>query len=170
MARVAFLGLGVMGFPMAGHLAAAGHQVTVWNRTAAKAEAWAGKHAGRAAATARAVLAGLEEGLAGMRVHGRRLELRVEDGAAGGTAEALRRLLGQPVFMLVGGLWQEDAGAEAILAQARVAHIGSLVARAGNDRTRSWTADLLAPRAMQQAMLAAAQAASQTSSSVRRRP
>ncbi|WP_423212177.1 NAD(P)-dependent oxidoreductase [Paracoccus yeei] len=53
MARVAFLGLGVMGFPMAGHLAAAGHQVTVWNRTAAKAEAWAGKHAGRAAATAR---------------------------------------------------------------------------------------------------------------------
>ncbi|UPG74579.1 c-type cytochrome (plasmid) [Roseomonas gilardii subsp. gilardii] len=111
---------------------------------------------GRAAATARAVLAGLEEGLAGMRVHGRRLELRVEDGAAGGTAEALRRLLGQPVFMLVGGLWQEDAGAEAILAQARVAHIGSLVARAGNDRTRSWTADLLAPRAMQQAMLAAA--------------
>ena len=38
--RVAFLGLGVMGFPMAGHLARAGHQVTVYNRTAAKAEAW----------------------------------------------------------------------------------------------------------------------------------
>ncbi|AWX94124.1 oxidoreductase [Paracoccus mutanolyticus] len=53
MARVAFLGLGVMGFPMAGHLAAAGHQVTVWNRTAAKAEAWAGKHTGRAAGRAR---------------------------------------------------------------------------------------------------------------------
>ncbi|WP_423206746.1 NAD(P)-dependent oxidoreductase [Paracoccus yeei] len=60
MARVAFLGLGVMGFPMAGHLAAAGHQVTVWNRTAAKAEAWAGKHAGRAAATAREAAEGAE--------------------------------------------------------------------------------------------------------------
>lgn len=54
MARVAFLGLGVMGFPMAGHLAAKGHQVTVWNRTAAKANAWVEKHGGRAAATARA--------------------------------------------------------------------------------------------------------------------
>ncbi len=40
MAKVAFLGLGVMGYPMAGHLAAAGHEVTVYNRTAAKAEAW----------------------------------------------------------------------------------------------------------------------------------
>ena len=48
MARVAFLGLGVMGFPMAGHLAAAGHEVTVWNRTAAKAEAWVARHKGRA--------------------------------------------------------------------------------------------------------------------------
>ena len=38
--RVAFLGLGVMGFPMAGHLAKAGHQVTVYNRSAAKAQAW----------------------------------------------------------------------------------------------------------------------------------
>ena len=38
--RVAFLGLGVMGFPMAGHLARAGHQVTVYNRTVAKAQAW----------------------------------------------------------------------------------------------------------------------------------
>ena len=40
MAQVAFLGLGVMGFPMAGHLAAKGHDVTVYNRSAAKAEAW----------------------------------------------------------------------------------------------------------------------------------
>ena len=38
MARVAFLGLGVMGFPMAGHLAAKGHQVTVYNRSPGKAE------------------------------------------------------------------------------------------------------------------------------------
>jgi 3-hydroxyisobutyrate dehydrogenase len=53
MAKVAFLGLGVMGFPMAGHLAAAGHEVTVYNRTAAKAAAWVEKHGGRAAATPR---------------------------------------------------------------------------------------------------------------------
>ena len=51
MARVAFIGLGVMGFPMAGHLAAAGHDVTVYNRTAARAAAWTGRHKGRAAAT-----------------------------------------------------------------------------------------------------------------------
>ncbi|WIV98817.1 NAD(P)-dependent oxidoreductase [Kinneretia aquatilis] len=53
---VAFLGLGVMGYPMAGHLARAGHQVTVYNRTASKAEAWVaqeGQERGRAAATPR---------------------------------------------------------------------------------------------------------------------
>ena len=43
MAKVAFLGLGVMGFPMAGHLVAKGHQVTVYNRSAAKIEAWAAR-------------------------------------------------------------------------------------------------------------------------------
>jgi 3-hydroxyisobutyrate dehydrogenase len=47
--KVAFIGLGVMGFPMAGHLAAAGHQLTVYNRTASKADAWVAKHGGRAA-------------------------------------------------------------------------------------------------------------------------
>jgi 3-hydroxyisobutyrate dehydrogenase-like beta-hydroxyacid dehydrogenase len=52
MTKVAFLGLGVMGFPMAGHLAAKGHAVTVWNRTASKAEAWVARHGGRKAATA----------------------------------------------------------------------------------------------------------------------
>ena len=51
MAQVAFLGLGVMGFPMARHLAAAGHGVVVYNRTAAKAEAWVVKHGGRLALT-----------------------------------------------------------------------------------------------------------------------
>ena len=51
MARVAFLGLGVMGGPMAGHLARAGHQVTVYNRTEAKAKSWVERHGGRAAAT-----------------------------------------------------------------------------------------------------------------------
>ncbi len=49
--RVAFLGLGVMGLPMAGHLARAGHQVTVYNRTAAKAQAWATEFGGAAEAT-----------------------------------------------------------------------------------------------------------------------
>lgn len=49
--RVAFLGLGVMGYPMAGHLARAGHQVTVYNRTTAKAEAWAKEYGGAFAAT-----------------------------------------------------------------------------------------------------------------------
>ena len=51
MANVAFLGLGVMGYPMAGHLAKAGHDVTVFNRTAAKAAKWAGEHGGAAAKT-----------------------------------------------------------------------------------------------------------------------
>jgi 3-hydroxyisobutyrate dehydrogenase-like beta-hydroxyacid dehydrogenase len=60
MARVTFLGLGVMGFPMAGHLVAKGHEVTVWNRTGAKAQAWAAKHGGRAAATAREAAEGAE--------------------------------------------------------------------------------------------------------------
>lgn len=60
MAKVAFLGLGVMGFPMAGHLAAAGHEVTVYNRTAAKAESWVARHGGRAAATPREAAAGQE--------------------------------------------------------------------------------------------------------------
>ncbi len=58
--KVAFLGLGVMGGPMAGHLAAAGHQVTVYNRTAAKSQAWVGKHGGRAAATPREAAAGAD--------------------------------------------------------------------------------------------------------------
>lgn len=49
--RVAFLGLGVMGYPMAGHLARAGFDVTVYNRTTAKAEKWVGEHGGRYAPT-----------------------------------------------------------------------------------------------------------------------
>lgn len=51
MAKVAFLGLGVMGYPMAGHIAAKGHEVTVYNRTTTKAEAWAKDHGGSFAAT-----------------------------------------------------------------------------------------------------------------------
>jgi len=51
MAKVAFLGLGVMGYPMAGHLARAGHRVTVYNRTTAKAERWNAEYPGRWART-----------------------------------------------------------------------------------------------------------------------
>ncbi|EAQ13699.1 3-hydroxyisobutyrate dehydrogenase [Maritimibacter alkaliphilus HTCC2654] len=60
MAKCAFLGLGVMGYPMAGHLAAKGHEVTVYNRTGAKAEAWVAEHGGRAAATPREAAEGAE--------------------------------------------------------------------------------------------------------------
>ncbi len=60
MAKVAFLGLGVMGFPMAGHLAAKGHEVTVYNRSPAKAAAWTAKHKGRTAATPREAAKGAE--------------------------------------------------------------------------------------------------------------
>jgi 3-hydroxyisobutyrate dehydrogenase-like beta-hydroxyacid dehydrogenase len=59
-AKVAFLGLGVMGYPMAGHLKARGHDVTVYNRTAAKAQQWVAKHGGRAAATPGEAAAGAD--------------------------------------------------------------------------------------------------------------
>ena len=58
--RVAFLGLGVMGHPMAGHLARAGHATTVYNRSAAKAAAWVAEHGGAAAATPRQAAAGAD--------------------------------------------------------------------------------------------------------------
>ncbi|MGN5517564.1 NAD(P)-dependent oxidoreductase [Halopseudomonas sp. Lyrl_26] len=51
MASVAFIGLGVMGYPMAGHLARAGHEVTVYNRTAEKARQWVAEHGGRSCPT-----------------------------------------------------------------------------------------------------------------------
>jgi 3-hydroxyisobutyrate dehydrogenase-like beta-hydroxyacid dehydrogenase len=85
--KLAFLGLGVMGYPMAGHLARAGHSVTVYNRTGAKATQWSSQFGGRTAATpaeaardaeivlmcvgndndVRAVAAGADGALAGMR-------------------------------------------------------------------------------------------------------
>ena len=60
MTKCAFVGLGVMGYPMAGHLAAAGHEVTVYNRTAAKAEVWVGEHEGSAAPTPAQAAVGAE--------------------------------------------------------------------------------------------------------------
>ena len=57
---VSFVGLGVMGYPMAGHLAAAGHRVRVYNRTRARAEAWLGEHRGEVVATPREAADGAE--------------------------------------------------------------------------------------------------------------
>ena len=58
--RCAFIGLGVMGHPMAGHLARAGHSVTVYNRTGSKAQAWAAEHGGKTANTPREAAFGAE--------------------------------------------------------------------------------------------------------------
>jgi 3-hydroxyisobutyrate dehydrogenase len=60
MARVAFIGLGVMGYPMAGHLASKGHEVTVYNRTAKRADAWVAAHGGKRADTPAAAADGAE--------------------------------------------------------------------------------------------------------------
>ena len=60
MAKVAFLGLGVMGYPMAGHLASNGHEVSVYNRTTEKASSWMKEHGGSAAATPREAAADAE--------------------------------------------------------------------------------------------------------------
>jgi 3-hydroxyisobutyrate dehydrogenase len=60
MAKVCFIGLGVMGYPMAGHLASEGHEVCVYNRTQAKAESWVERFAGEFAATAREAATGAE--------------------------------------------------------------------------------------------------------------
>jgi 3-hydroxyisobutyrate dehydrogenase-like beta-hydroxyacid dehydrogenase len=57
---VAFLGLGVMGYPMAGHLAGAGHRVCVYNRTPARAAAWTGEYGGRSAPTPAEAAAGAD--------------------------------------------------------------------------------------------------------------
>jgi len=53
LTQVAFLGLGVMGYPMAGHLKAKGRQTTVYNRNAAKAQRWVEEHGGASAPTPR---------------------------------------------------------------------------------------------------------------------
>lgn len=64
MTKLAFLGLGVMGYPMAGHLKSAGHDVTVYNRTAAKAEKWVAEHGGQMGATPNAAAQGADMVLA----------------------------------------------------------------------------------------------------------
>lgn len=88
MAKLAFLGMGVMGYPMAGHLAAKGHDVTVYNRTVAKAESWSAEHGGAAAKTPREAAQGADIVFACV---GNDDDLRSvvlgEDGALAGMAE-----------------------------------------------------------------------------------
>jgi 3-hydroxyisobutyrate dehydrogenase-like beta-hydroxyacid dehydrogenase len=60
MAKTAFIGMGVMGAPMAGHLKAKGHEVTVYNRSAARASAWAEQHGGKVGKTPREAAQGAE--------------------------------------------------------------------------------------------------------------
>ena len=88
MAACAFIGLGVMGFPMAGHLQAAGHQTTVYNRTTSRAEAWVDAHGGSAVPTPREAATGAD---AVMVCVGNDDDLRFvvfgEDGALAGMAE-----------------------------------------------------------------------------------
>src|SRR5438270_370102 len=82
--RIGFVGLGVMGFPMAGHLASAGQEVTVFNRTRAKAERWAAEHGGAIAATpadaarGAAVIAAISQGAAGSWQMSNRSETMIE--------------------------------------------------------------------------------------------
>ena len=65
MAKVAFVGLGVMGYPMAGHLRTkGGHDVTVFNRTAAKAAKWVGQYGGKSAPTPREAAQGQDNDMA----------------------------------------------------------------------------------------------------------
>ncbi len=85
--KLAWIGLGVMGYPMAGYLQKAGHEVTVYNRTAAKAEKWVSEYGGAAAATPKEAAAGASVVLACV---GNDDDLRAvvtgEDGAFGGMA------------------------------------------------------------------------------------
>jgi 3-hydroxyisobutyrate dehydrogenase-like beta-hydroxyacid dehydrogenase len=85
--RVAFLGLGIMGARMAANLARAGHELTVWNRTAAKAEAWAAEHGGSVASSPRSAADGADA-VVTMVVDGAQVEQVVlgEEGAVHGAA------------------------------------------------------------------------------------
>jgi 3-hydroxyisobutyrate dehydrogenase len=86
MTTVAFIGLGVMGFPMAGHLARAGHEVTVYNRTPATRERWLASHPGRAATSPAAAAEGAEVVFSCV---GNDDDLRAVTLGAGGAFEAL---------------------------------------------------------------------------------
>ena len=112
---------------------------------------------GPAAGTGAAIVAGLRAGFAEANarggVHGRRVELQVQDARAG-VRQALAGWQAEPVFALVGGLWNEaQEGADALLAQAHLSHVATLVVREQPPRAADWSADLLAPVALQRAAL-----------------
>ena len=86
--RTAFIGLGVMGAPMAGHLARAGHQVTVYNRTRDKTERWTREHGGRSAATPAEAAEGADIVLACV---GRDADLRAVTLGEGGAFAAMKK-------------------------------------------------------------------------------
>ena len=86
--HAAFIGLGVMGYPMAGHLASAGHQVTVYNRTKDKADRWTREHGGRSAATPAEAAEGAEIVLACV---GRDADLRAVTIGEGGAFAAMKK-------------------------------------------------------------------------------
>ena len=88
MTRAAFIGLGVMGAPMAGHLARAGHAVTVYNRTGEKAARWAGEHGGRVAATPAEAAEGADIVLSCV---GRDADLRAVTLGTGGAFAAMKK-------------------------------------------------------------------------------
>jgi 3-hydroxyisobutyrate dehydrogenase len=85
---VAFIGLGVMGYPMAGHLRRAGHDVIVFNRTKAKAERWVAEHGGRSATTPADAVREAEVAFACV---GRESDLREVTLAAGGAFSSMKR-------------------------------------------------------------------------------
>ena len=108
MAKVSFLGLGVMGFPMAGHLSAAGHEVTVYNRTQEKAEAWVKQHGGKAAKTPAAAAEGREFVFCCV---GNDEDLRaVTTGADGAVSPCRIRVIVGSFFSVIDGLLMIGAG------------------------------------------------------------
>ena len=105
-------------------------------------------------ALAAGLRAGIDEANARGGVHGRRLLLVLHDARAGVPA-ALAAGHAQPPYALVGGLWNESVErAEPLLAAARLSHVASLVVREQPPRPADWSADLLAPLALQRAALA----------------
>jgi 3-hydroxyisobutyrate dehydrogenase-like beta-hydroxyacid dehydrogenase len=114
--RVAFVGLGVMGSRMAGHLAAAGHQVTVFNRTAATAAGWVERHGGRAAASPQAAVA---DAAAVFVCVGNDADVRAVTTAAGGALHGMRA-----GTLLIDHTTTSAALARELAATARTAGIG----------------------------------------------
>ena len=115
-----------------------------------------GPAAGVGSAIAAGLRAGFDEANRRGGVHGRRIELQLQDSRAG-VRQALAAWQTQPVYALTGGLWNEaQEHADALLAQAHLAHLATLVVREQAPRAADWSADLLAPLAQQRSALAQA--------------